>query len=135
MLDLPSFTLITLVFMLFGLIEVEAAAIRFARLAPSGALVVDAIRDIARKVQVCMAGRSGMSLLTGFGSCGFVRATGFELALAWGVIAFARNSVRFIGSLLATLFPTLFAVLMGELLRGVAGAFLGPPIPIGLLTF
>lgn len=180
--DFLSFTLITLVFMLLGLLEVEATAIRLARLGPSGAWVVETIRDVASKLQVYMAVRTGMSLLTGFGIWAFARATGLELALEWGVIAFAMNDIPFIGPLVATLFPTLFAglqfgnwqmvitvflgmnaiqlvlgsyleprisgrvvsvspfamlfaVFMGGLLWGVAGAFLGPPILIALLTF
>jgi len=39
------------------------------------------------------------------------RLLGLELAAEWGVIAFVLNYVPFIGSLVATLFPTIFAVL------------------------
>jgi predicted PurR-regulated permease PerM len=35
---------------------------------------------------------------------------GLELATAWGVIAFVLNYIPFIGPLIATVFPTLFAI-------------------------
>ncbi len=35
---------------------------------------------------------------------------GLELATAWGAIAFAMNYIPFIGPFVATLLPTLFAV-------------------------
>ena len=34
---------------------------------------------------------------------------GLELAAEWGVIAFVLNYIPFIGPLVATLFPTIFA--------------------------
>ncbi|WP_204251129.1 AI-2E family transporter [Elioraea rosea] len=176
-----SFTIITLVFTLLGLLEVEAVAERLARLGQRGASAVGTSRDIARKLQVYMAVRTVMSLLTGFGIWAFARVTGLQLAEEWGVIAFALNYIPFIGPLVATVFPTLFAglqfgewqmaitvflgmnliqfvlgsyleprmtgrvlsvspfavlfaVFFGALIWGVAGAFLGTPILIAILS-
>jgi predicted PurR-regulated permease PerM len=176
-----SFTIITLVFTLLGLLEVEAAAGRLARLGPRGAEAVATARRLARKLQVYMAVRTIMSLLTGLGVWAFARITGLQLAVEWGVIAFAMNYIPFIGPLIATVFPTLFAglqfgewqmaitvflglnviqfvlgsyleprmtgrvlsvspfavlfaVFFGALIWGVAGAFLGTPILIAVLT-
>ncbi len=176
-----SFTVITLVFTLLGLLEVEAAANRLGGLGPRGERAVAITRDIARKLQVYMAVRTVMSLLTGLGIWAFARATGLQLAEEWGVIAFALNYIPFIGPLVATVFPTLFAglqfgewqmaitvflgmnliqfvlgsyleprmtgrvlsvspfavlfaVFFGALIWGVAGAFLGTPILITILS-
>ena len=39
---------------------------------------------------------------------------GLELAAAWGAIAFALNYIPFLGPLIATVFPTLFAIAQFE---------------------
>ena len=51
-----------------------------------------------------------MSILTGVVVWSFALVAGIELATAWGVIAFALNYIPFIGPLIATVFPTLFAL-------------------------
>ncbi len=176
-----SFTIITLVFTLLGLLEVEATAGRLARLGPRGEEAVETARRLARKLQVYMAVRTAMSLATGLGDWAFAKLTGLQLAVEWGVIAFAMNYIPFIGPLIATVFPTLFAglqfgewrmaiavflgmnviqfaigsgleprmtgrvlsvspfavlfaVFFGALIWGIAGAFLGTPILIAILT-
>jgi predicted PurR-regulated permease PerM len=58
-----------------------------------------------------MGVRTIMSVLTGIAVWAFARAMGLELAVEWGVIAFVLNYIPFIGPLIATLFPTVFAVL------------------------
>ena len=58
--------------------------------------------------------RSMMSVLTGFVIWGFALLAGLELATAWGVIAFVLNYIPFIGPLVATVFPTLFALAQFE---------------------
>jgi len=55
--------------------------------------------------------RTLMSVLTGLAVWAFARAMGLELAAEWGVSAFVLNYIPFIGPLVATLFPTIFAVL------------------------
>ena len=119
--------------------------------------------------------------MTGVLVWAFATATGLELALEWGVIAFALNYIPVIGPLIATVFPTLFAMaqfaswqmtltvfaclnviqfLVGSYLEprvagsalaispsvvlfavffwtflwGIAGAFIGVPITIAVLT-
>src|SRR5262249_3823504 len=125
--------------------------------------------------------RSLMSMATGALVFAFASITGLQLALEWGVIAFALNYIPFIGPFTATLFPTLLAIaqfqsweivvivfaclnliqfLVGSYLEpriagralamspfvvlfavffwtslwGLAGAFIGVPIVIALLT-
>lgn len=176
-----SFTVITLVFTILGLLEVEAMAGRLGRLGPRGGEAVATARRLARKLQVYIAVRTVMSVLTGLGIWAFARLAGLQLAVEWGVIAFAMNYIPFIGPLIATVFPTLFAglqfgewrmaitvffgmnviqfmigswleprmtgrvlsvspfavlfaVFFGALIWGIAGAFLGTPILIAVLT-
>lgn len=176
-----TFTIITLVFTLLGLLEAEALGARLARLGPRGDIAIETARILARNLQVYMAVRTVMSLATGLGIWAFARLTGLQLAVEWGVIAFAMNYIPFIGPLIATIFPTLFAglqfgewqmaitvfvgmnliqfalgsyfeprmtgkvlsvsafavlfaVFFGALIWGIAGAFLGTPILIAILT-
>jgi predicted PurR-regulated permease PerM len=44
----------------------------------------------------------------------FALLAGLELATAWGVIAFVLNYIPFIGPLVATVFPSLFALAQGS---------------------
>jgi AI-2 transport protein TqsA len=55
--------------------------------------------------------RTIMSLLTGVVVWAFATAMGLELAAEWGAIALVLNYIPFIGPLVATLFPTAFAIL------------------------
>ncbi len=65
--------------------------------------------EIAAKFQKYMLVRSVMSLLTGTVIWLVALFAGLELATAWGVIAFVLNYIPFLGPLVATVFPTLFA--------------------------
>ncbi len=58
--------------------------------------------------------RTVMSVITGVMVWSFALVTGIELATAWGVIAFAFNYIPIIGPLVATVFPTLFALAQFE---------------------
>jgi predicted PurR-regulated permease PerM len=107
-----SFILLTLVFTILGLLEVGAVRWQLERL---GAGVPEALlRAAARtaaKLRAYMLVRTLMSVLTGFAVWAFATAMGLELAAEWGAIALVLNYIPFIGPLVATLFPTLFAVL------------------------
>jgi predicted PurR-regulated permease PerM len=107
-----SFMVITFVFTLLGLLEVDIAQSNIARL--ENRTIADSLsqagNDIAAKIQKYMIVRSLMSLLTGAVIWGVVLLAGLELATAWGVIAFVLNFIPFIGPAVATVFPTLFAL-------------------------
>ncbi len=107
-----SFAVVTIVFVILGLLEAGVVA-RQLRLrgTPAALGVLAAAREAARKLRFYMLVRTAMSLATGLAVWAFARAVGLELALEWGVIAFAMNYIPFIGPLVATLFPTLFAAL------------------------
>jgi predicted PurR-regulated permease PerM len=114
--NLVSFAVITLVFTVLGLLEVDIARSNIARLKSKeiGGSLLRASRHIAAKLQLYMLVRSVMSVLTGSVVWGFALLAGLELATAWGVIAFVLNYVPFIGPLVATVFPTLFALAQFE---------------------
>jgi predicted PurR-regulated permease PerM len=112
--DVVSFLGITLVFVILGLLEAGAAARQLRRLGeerPAAARLLRGFAETAAKLRAYMLVRTAMSVATGFAVWAFAAATGLALAAEWGVIAFVLNYIPFLGSLLATLFPTAFAAL------------------------
>ena len=111
-----SFAIVTLVFAVLGLLEVDVVRRNIARLKSKemAQSLLQAGTDIAAKFQKYMLVRSVMSVLTGAVVWGITLLAGLELATAWGVIAFVLNYIPFIGPLFATVFPTLFAIAQFE---------------------
>jgi AI-2 transport protein TqsA len=107
-----SFSLVMLIYVLLGLLEVDEFAHRLR--APSagefGRIVLAGGTKTAAKFRKYMWVRTLMSVLTGALVWLFALAVGLPLAAEWGVIAFALNYIPFIGPFVATLFPTLFAI-------------------------
>lgn len=181
--SIVSFAIVTLVFTILGLLEVELAAAKLRALHNHavGAALLRAFESTAAKLQKYMLVRTAMSVATGVLVTGFSFAVGLPLAVEWGVIAFALNYIPFIGPFVATLAPTLFAfahfqswemallvfaclnliqfvvgsylepriagsalslspfavlfaVFLWSFLWGIAGAFIGVPIVIAILT-
>jgi AI-2 transport protein TqsA len=64
-------------------------------------------------------------VLTGIVVWAFTLLAGLELATAWGLIAFVLNYIPFIGPLVATAFPTLFALVQVGSWQLAAIVFLG----------
>jgi AI-2 transport protein TqsA len=122
-----SFWLVTFVFIVLGLLEVEDARRNIERLQNPiiRQSLLKASGDIAAKFQQYMLVRTMMSALTGFIIWGFALLAGLELATAWGVIAFVLNYIPFIGSFIATVFPTLFALAQSESWQLALVVFLG----------
>jgi AI-2 transport protein TqsA len=108
-----TFVVITFVFTALGLLEVEIARKNIETLSNKEAAraILQASTQIADKFQRYMPVRSAMSVLTGLVVWAFALVAGLELATAWGVIAFVLNYIPFIGPLVATVFPTVFALL------------------------
>ena len=88
-----------------------------------------------------MAVRSLMSVLTGIGVFVFALLVGLDLAAAWGAIAFALNYIPFLGPLVATVLPTivalvqfgtwqdaLFVLLALNLIQFAIGSYLEPRV-------
>ena len=128
-----SFSIVTFVFVILGLLEVEALGRRLRRVGDGqlGAATIDAATEIAARLQTYMLVRFAMSVLTGLGFWVFTAVYGLELQREWGVIAFVLNFIPFIGSFVATLLPTLFAVAQFESLYFGVVVFIG----LNLLQF
>ncbi|MGK7869876.1 AI-2E family transporter [Falsiroseomonas sp. E2-1-a20] len=108
-----SFTTVTLVFVILGLLEVDVARrqLEALRASPGAAALLRAASRTGQKLRGYMAVRTAMSIITGLAVWAFARAMGLELAEEWGIIAFVLNYIPFIGPLVATVFPTAFAAL------------------------
>ncbi|GGF71897.1 AI-2E family transporter [Azorhizobium oxalatiphilum] len=180
---LASFLVITFLYVLLGLLELDVLGRKLGALGnDTGRFLLDGTRMAARKLRTYMLVRLMVSLATGAAVWAFTLASGLELALAWGAIAFAFNFVPVIGPFAATLLPTLFAIVQFEtwqtalfifaclnviqfvsgsyleprfagaalavspllvllsvfffaFLWGLAGAFIGVPVTIAILSF
>jgi len=107
-----SFTIVTIVFLVLGMLEVGVVRAQMARMPGETApALLRAGSATAKKLRLYMAVRTLMSVVTGVCVWAFAWLMGLDLAVEWGVIAFVLNYIPFIGPLVATLFPTLFAIL------------------------
>ncbi len=120
-----SFWLVVLVYVILGLLEVEATA-RKVRALPNH----DAARILhtgtvqaADKIRRYMVVRTLMSILTGVLVWTVAVLFGLPLAAEWGVIGFTLNYIPFIGPFIATLLPTLLAVVQYETWQAVIAIF------------
>lgn len=114
--SLAGFGVLVFILVMLGLLECEdfAARLREPGAQPYGKTILAANQEIGRKLQRFMLVRSLASVVTGFVVWGFAALAGLELAAAWGAIAFALNYIPFLGPLIATVFPTLFAMAQFE---------------------
>jgi AI-2 transport protein TqsA len=101
-----------LIYLVLGLLEVEALAQKVQRMENRTAARVIAGGTVAAatKLRRYMLVRTLMSVLTGLLVWAFAAAIGLDYAAEWGIIAFVLNYIPFIGSFIATLLPTLFAL-------------------------
>jgi len=178
-----SFGFVVFIFLMLGLLEVDMSHGKLSSLAnrAAGQMIIRAATQTAAKLRRYMLVRTLMSVLTGLVVFVFAALAGLDLAVEWGVIAFALNYIPFIGPLAATVLPTLlaiaqfesmqmaifvfvclniiqfmvgsylepliagatlslspfmvlFAVLFGSFLWGIAGAFIGVPVLIAVVT-
>lgn len=107
-----TFWLVVLVYVILGLLEVDPIArkIRSLTSAATARILIDGSAITAAKFRRYMVIRTIMSVATGAFVWALVSMTGLDLAVEWGVIAFALNYIPFIGPFIATVFPTLFAL-------------------------
>jgi AI-2 transport protein TqsA len=107
-----SFWLIVVIYLVLGLLEVDAFAGKIGRMENRTAARVIANGTVAaaKKLRRYMLVRTLMSVLTGVLVWVFAAAIGLNYAAEWGVIAFVLNYIPFIGSFMATLLPTVFAI-------------------------
>lgn len=107
-----SFWLVVLVYVFLGLLEVDdfGRKLQGMRNRAAGALLLHGSMLTAAKIRRYMLVRTLMSVITGVLVWLFARAVGLQLAEEWGFIAFSLNYIPFLGPLVATVFPTLFAL-------------------------
>lgn len=107
-----SFWLVVLVYVFLGLLEVDdfGRKLKGMRNHAAGALLLQGSMETAAKIRRYMLVRTLMSVITGVLVWLFARAVGLQLAEEWGFIAFSLNYIPFLGPLVATVFPTLFAM-------------------------
>ncbi|WP_336485949.1 AI-2E family transporter [Methylobacterium nigriterrae] len=122
-----SFWVVALVYVILGLIEVDDAARRIAALdRPELARILTrGSAETAVKLRRFVLVRTAMSLVTGILVWCLTAAVGLRFAAEWGVIAFVLNYIPFIGPLIATAFPTIFALTQFESWQAAAGIFVG----------
>jgi AI-2 transport protein TqsA len=107
-----TFWLIASVYLMLGLLEVDAMRRRIEALdnREAARVVLDGSAMTAERFRTYMLVRTQMSLLTGMLVGAFAWFAGLQFAVEWGVIAFSLNYIPFIGPFIATLFPTLLAM-------------------------
>jgi AI-2 transport protein TqsA len=122
-----TFWLVVLVYVILGLLEVDdiARKLHGYRQHDVAGVLLDGSAAIAVKFRRYMLIRTAMSLATGILVWALAAFSGLQLAIEWGVIAFALNYIPFIGPFIATLFPTLFALAQFESWQAALAMFVG----------
>ncbi|MFC0219659.1 putative PurR-regulated permease PerM [Pseudochelatococcus lubricantis] len=123
--SLAGFSVVTFIFVLLGLLEVDVVARKLTLAGDWGVRLRNVCTEIAEKFRRYMAVRTLMSVMTGVVLWAFATVAGLELAVAWGVIGFSLNYIPFIGPLIATVLPTLFAVVQFESWEMAVAVFAG----------
>lgn len=120
------FWIVTLTYVILGLLEVEDMRDRVAALKNREAarILLEVGSGAAMQFRRYMVVRTLMSVLTGLLVWAFARAVGLPFAQEWGVIAFALNYIPFVGPFIATLLPTLLAMLQFDTWLAVVVVFI-----------
>jgi AI-2 transport protein TqsA len=121
-----SFWLITLIYVILGLLEVDDMRRKIEALGNREAarVLLDGSAATAARFRKYMLVRTQMSAMTGLLVGVFAWITGLQFAIEWAVIAFTLNYVPFIGPFIATLFPTLLAITQFDSWQAVLGVFI-----------
>jgi len=116
---------LTIIFVALGLFEFDEASGRVERLlgARSARRWIAVAEEVASKLRRYMMIRTVASVLTGLSVWLFTIYAGLELASAWGGLAFLLNYIPFLGPLVATVFPALFAYVQYESLQASLAVF------------
>jgi AI-2 transport protein TqsA len=125
--NLAGFFLLVVILTLIGLLEVDEFKHRLQTIDDRaiGRTILQIAQAIAVKFRKYMLVRSLASVLTGALIFTFTSFAGLELATAWGIMAFTLNYIPFIGPFIATLLPTLFAIVQFEAWQMAAIIFVG----------
>jgi AI-2 transport protein TqsA len=107
-----SFWVVVLVYVFLGLPEVASFARKIRSLdnVEVGRVLLQGGTLTGAKIRRYMLVRTQMSAITGLLVFAAAWAAGLPLAMEWGVIAFVLNYIPFLGPLIATVFPSLVAI-------------------------
>jgi AI-2 transport protein TqsA len=121
-----SFWLITLIYVILGLLEVDDMQRKIAALdnREAARVLQDGSAATAARFRKYLLVRTQMSAMTGLLVGAFAWITGLPFAIEWGTIAFTLNYIPFIGPFIATLFPTLLAMTQFDSWQAVLGVFI-----------
>ena len=121
-----TFWLITLVYVVLGLLEVDDARLKIEALhnREAARVLLRGSAAAAAKFRRYIVVRTQMSAATGLLVGAFAWIAGLQFPVEWGVIAFALNYIPFIGPFVATLFPTLLAMTQFQSWQAVLGVFI-----------
>jgi AI-2 transport protein TqsA len=144
-----SFWLVVLVYVVLGLLEVDdfGRKVRAMHSREASEVLLRGSIASAAKVRRYMLVRTLMSVITGLLVWGFATLVGLPLAIEWGFIAFSLNYIPFLGPLVATVFPTVFAITQFgswqaivalfaclNLIQFVVGSYIEPRVAGGALS-
>jgi len=121
-----AFWLITLLYVVLGLLEVDDMRLKVETMHNRAAarVLLQGSAASAAKFRKYMLVRTQMSAITGLLVGAFAWITGLQFPIEWGVIAFALNYIPFIGPFIATVFPTLLAMMQFHSWQAVLSVFI-----------
>ncbi len=124
---LVAFSMLVLVFMMLGLLEVRDVKVKLQTACPEefASRMLRASKLIAEKFRRYAVIRTIASVATGLMVGLLCWALGIELAKAWGLLAFVLNFIPFIGPFIATVLPALFAIVQFQSWEAAALIFAG----------
>ncbi|HEX2841835.1 AI-2E family transporter [Hyphomicrobium sp.] len=127
---LVGFTILVLIFMMLGLLEVGVFKKKLETLQRGdlGRRILAAGAVIATKFRRYAVIRAVASALTGLMVGTLCWLLGVDLAMAWGVLAFVLNFIPFIGPFFATILPALFAVAQFQSWEAAAAILAGASV-------
>ena len=125
--SLAGFVLLVVILTMIGLLEVDEFKHRLQGLDDRAKeqKILRIAQRVAVKFRKYMLVRSLASALTGVLIFVFTLFAGLELAAAWGIMAFTLNYIPFIGPFIATILPTVFAIVQFESWQMAALIFFG----------
>ena len=120
-----GFWLITLLYVVLGLLEVDDTRLKVAALhnREAARVLLQGSAVAAAQFRRYLVVRTQMSAVTGLLVGAFAWIAGLRFPIEWGVIAFALNYIPFIGPFVATVFPTLLAMTQFHSWQAVLGVF------------
>ena len=121
-----AFWLITLLYVVLGLLEVDDMRLKVETMhnREAARVLLHGSAASAAKFRKYMLVRTQMSAITGLLVGAFAWIAGLQFPIEWGVIAFALNYIPFIGPFIATVFPTLLAMMQFHSWQAVLSVFI-----------